>query len=136
MRSQEALLFSSGLLLDAADSKFDLLFGVGDHGGGAGAGVSLDLHGELLRGDNGQIQCFLIGAVFLYLIDKDLHLALEDGVFLLSGRDIIGDLLKEIINGGHVIAAYAGFFQKVFSRISCAVIIFLSTFHPFCIYQK
>ena len=98
-------------------------------GGGAGAGVSLDLHGELLRGDNGHVQRFLIGAVFLYLIDENLHLALEDGVFLLSSRNIIGDLLKEIINGGHVIAAYAGFLKSLFTDILCSdhILIHLSS---------
>ena len=93
------------------------------------------LLGQLLGGEHGHIEGFLIGAVFLYLIDKDLHLALEDGVFLLSGRDIIGDLLKEIINGGHVIAAYAGFLKSLFTDILCSdhILIHLSSI---CVYQK
>jgi len=75
--------------------------------------LSLYLHGQLLSGQQGPVQRVLIGAVFFDLVHKDLHLGLEDHIFLLGAGQIAGHLVKEIIDGAHVVTAENGFFKRL-----------------------
>ena len=117
LRIIQAAFFRGGLLLDGADLRLDLALSVFNHRGGTLTGFALDLYRELLGRENCHVQRFLIGTIFFYLVHEDLHLALQNGIFLLGRADVLGQLFQKIVHRGHVIAIHSGLLKSLFTDV-------------------
>ena len=103
--------------LSGGNDLIGLGLGGGQHIVSLGLAVGFDLTGHLLGGDQGQLHGLFVRAVFLDLFHEDLHLALQNGGFLLGSGQIVGQFIQKIVYFAHGVAAEGGFLKSFFANV-------------------
>ena len=113
----QAALLLRDLVAQRADLAVGLAFGVFEQG--LFLLLRLGDHAvcHLLRGQQRGAHGVLGRAVFLDLVHEHLHLRLERGVFLVKRGIVVGQLVKELIDHGHVVAAHDGLGECVVGNL-------------------